>query len=567
MTDPIDHAAALTGAPPKPGFGLVGMWPDVVAASLAINLLSLALPLVVLQVYDRVLPNAATGTLTVLATFVAACLVGDVVLRLCRSHVTGWAGARFEHTMSTAAFARLLRSDPEAVRRVGTGAHFERFEAVATLRDFFSGQALLIAIDFPFALVFIGMIGLIAGPLALVPLGLALAFCAVALVLGTRLRRALDERRRVDDRRFNFVIEMLSGLHTVKGLGMEALMARRYERLLESAGAAGYRVNRASTLSQGVGALFMQVTTVAIVAAGAAMVLDGALTVGGLAACTLLAGRALQPLLRALGLWTQFQAIRVAKGRLEELLGLPSEQDCARTAPSPLAGRVELEAVRFGYPGQPEILRGIDLVIEPGETVAIAGEAGSGRSTLLGLIQGHRLPMSGSVRLDGVDTADVDRQGLRASIAYLPPSATLFDGTIIENLTMFRDGTAIDSARAIAGAMGLHEIVARLPRGYDTAVGGSNAALPGGVRQCIAVVRALVGKPRLVLYDEADSQLDRDGDAKLKAVLAGLKGTATLIIVSHRPSILALADRTYTLVDGRLELRAPSTGRLEQVAS
>lgn len=535
-----------------------GAWLDVVAASLGVNLLSLALPLVVLQVYDRVLPNAAMGTLGVLVGFVIVCLCGDVLLRLCRSTLTGWAGARFEHTTATTAFARLVRADPATLRGEGTGAQFERFEAIGTIRDFVAGQALLLAIDFPFALVFLVLIAHVAGSLALVPAGLAAVFCVVAIWLGLHLRRAIDDRRTIDDRRFNFIIETLSSLHTVKGLGMEALMTRRYERLIDGAGAAGFRVNIASAVAQGVGAFFMQITTVAVVAYGAMLVVAGDLSVGGLAACTLLAGRALQPLLRALGLWTQFQSIRVARERLDRVLALRPEQ-APGCAVAPVAeGRVELRDVHFAYPDQAPVLRGIDLVVEPGETIAIAGDTGSGRSTLLGLIQGHLTPTSGAVLVDGHDTTMVDRGALRASIGYLPPSATMFDGTIMDNLALFKGGPAIDSALAVAGSIGLHETIARLPRGYDTPVGGGMGGLPGGVRQCIAIVRTLARRPALVLYDEADGQLDRETDGRLKAVLAGMQGRVTMILVSHRPSILALAHRTYDLRDGRLAPRAPA---------
>jgi len=530
-----------------------GIAPDIILASVGINVLSLVLPLALLQVYDRILPNQGVESLAVLGIALALCLALDTGLRIGRSALTGWAGARFEHDAHTAALERVFAARPDGGPREGAGAMLERFESIAQLREFYAGQALLLAVDFPFAAAFLALMALIAGQLALVPVALLAAFVVLAVVIGARLRAALAERRTVDDRRFNFVIEVLGGIHTVKGLGMEAQMVRRYERLMEACGVAGYGVNRLSALAQGLGTHMAQVTLVAVAALGSLMVLDGTLTVGGLAACTLLAGRAQQPLLRAMGVWTQFQAIRVARRRLDELLALEPEEPEALPALPPVRGRVTLQGVGFAHADGRKVLEGVDLDIRPGEAVAFAGDTGAGRSTLLGLIHGALAPSAGRVLIDGNDLAAFDRRSARAQIAYLPSRGVLFEGTIMDNLTMFRGGAARDEAMAIAGALGLHEAVARFPKGYDTKVGGTAfEALPSGLRQRIAIARALVGKPRIVLYDEADGQLDGRGDSLLRSLLESLKGRATLVIVSHRPSIAAVADRVYELRDGRL---------------
>jgi len=531
---------------------------DVLAASFTLNLLALVMPIVILQTYDRIVPNNSYETLLLLVVFVAGALILDAFLRLGRTYITGWAAARFEHRLGCTMAARLLSSDLGAFERSAAGVHLDRMTAIDRLRDFYCGQSMLVMVDLPFALLFLALIAYLAGALVLVPLAVLIGFAILAWKLGQHLRVAIENRSEVDDRRYNFIIELLTGIHTVKALGMEAQMVRRYERLQESSAASGIEVNMLSGRAQSLGALFSNLTMVLTAGIGCLWVINGELTTGGLAASSLLAGRSLQPLLRAMGLWTQFQNVQVARGRVTEAMATPTECRAALPALPPVKGALALKGVRFAFDADgPELFTGIDLAVPAGAAIGIRGANGIGKSTLLRLIMRLYRPTGGSITLDGYNLADYDPLSIREQIVYLPQQSVLFQGTIMENLTGFRGEEAIEPALEAAVKLGLDSVIARLPDGYQSRVGESGAdALPGGIRQRIAIAHALARKPRVVLFDEANSYLDAAGDAMLRGALEELKGNTTLVLVSHRPSLLQLADEIYEIQDGQLVHRA-----------
>ncbi len=537
---------------------------DVLLASLAINVLSLGLPLVILQVYDRILPNAATDTLLLLILGLLAVLLLDGLFRAARAYLTGWNAARLEHAAGCRAVDRLLGTDIRSFEREAPGVYLDRLYAIDQLREYHAGQAKLVMVDLPFVAVFLGLIWFIGGALVLIPLGLLAVLAAVGSYLGFLIRAAIRDRVTLDNRRYSFIIEVLSRIETVKMLAMEPLLQRRYERLQESGAVGTYRTSFLGNLTQSLGALFSNLVMVSVAAAGAVEVIAGELSIGGLAASTLLAGRAVQPLLRGLGIWTQVQNVAVAREQLGELFALPPESTGNRDAFDDIRGGVELKGVSFGYDPESPLLADANLSVAPGETIGISGDTGCGKTTLLMLRSGLIKPDAGQVLFDGIDAAEADPHSLRSQIAFLPQNAAIFRGTILENLTMFEDGERTEEALDIARSIGLHEAVHRLPAGYRTQIGdGATDQLPSGIRQAIAMVRALSGGSRVILFDEANSAFDAGADALLKEALRALKGKATMVLVSHRPSILALADRRYHLIDGKLEPReeaAPAAG-------
>lgn len=528
--------------------------PSVLWASFAINLLSLGLPIVILQVYDRILPNQAYETLAVLILSLCVVLLLDGFFRSARSYLTGWTAARFEHMTACRMVDRLLGSPLAAFESNPPGVHLDRLQSVDQLREFYAGQARLIMIDLPFVVLFLGLIWFIAGLLVLIPVVLLALLGVATWAIGRELKETLAQRRDLDDRRYSFIIEILNGIHTVKLLAMEALMQRRYERLQENGAATTYRTIVLSNLAQNLGGLLTNVIMATVAAVGATYVVAGNLTIGGLAACTLLSGRAVQPMLRALSLWTQIQSITLAKDRAQELFTLEPEtaEDAAPAAE--ISGAFSLEDLRFAYePGGTVQLDGIDLSVGAGEVIGITGDTGCGKTTLLMLIRSMFRPTSGRVLFDGVDATTMDPQSLRDQIGYLPQNAVLFQGTILENLAMFRGRRATESAMEASQQLQIHEAINRLPAGFETPVGtGSQDDLPAGLRQGIAMARALATKPKLLLFDDANSAFDSRSDARLKAVLQEIKGNATIVLVSHRPSLLSLADRIFLLQDGKL---------------
>lgn len=533
----------LSSAAFMPG-GLI----DMAAATVFINILGLALPLSLLQIFDRVIPARDDATLVWMVTGVGCALVLEALLRVGRSYVGGWMGARFEHLTSCNTMERLLRANITDFEKRGAGAYLERLNGLGALREFYSGPVAGAVFDLPFVILYLGVIAYLAGPLVLVPVVLIVLFAATAMTLG-KLRNVLESRMLADDRRFGFIIEILGGIHTVKGLGLEEQMLRRYERLQESSTDADYQVARHKGAALGLGALISGLAVFGVAGFGAVQVIDGTLTVGGLLASIVLAGRALNPLEDVAGFWTRFQDTRLVRDRLGELLTLPGEKPTGLIELPPIQGALNFQDLSFSYgkgkDGEdlPPVFKNVNLRIEPGQTVGVVGASASGKTTLLYLMMGVLKPTHGTARVDGYDLRECDPTNVRHQVAYLPQEAVIFKGTVLENLTMFRDDRAND-ALDIAKLLGLDNAVAGFPQGYDTPVGeGVDDKLPRGTRQRIAIARALADKPRVLLFDEANSFIDGAGDALLRDLLVRLKGKVTLVMVTQRPSMLRLADR------------------------
>ncbi len=527
---------------------------DLILASTFINVLALAMPITLLQVYDRIIPNSAEGTLVLLISGVGVALFLEALLRLGRSYVSGWMGARFEHLAGSAAMERLMNVSIIDYDRQGAGAHLERYNALSTLKEFYAGQAILVACDLPFAVIYLSAIAYLASHLVLLPVAVIVMFAIAAYVLGRKLRSSLFSRLQADDRRFSFIIEVLSGIHTVKGLAMEEQMVRRYERLQETCAEAEYSVALHSASAQSTGALFAQIVLFGVVGYGATFVIDGVLTTGGLAACTMLSGRAMQPMQKAVGIWTRLQSIELARERLRDLFSMEAEKEPGLPDLPQIKGDIQLDNVTFTYgknkDGEvlPPLFENVNIHIGAGEIVGISGGNASGKTSLLYIMMGVLAPTAGSIRIDGYDIAEYAPSSIRHQAAYLPQEGILFNGTILENVTMFRDDK-IDSAMDVSKILGLDTVVAHMPQGYDTKVGdGASDKLPRGFRQRIAIARALVDKPRILLFDEANTSMDGAGDATLKFLLERLKGRVTLVLVTPRPSMLNLADRIFDIV-------------------
>ena len=527
---------------------------DIILGSFTINVLSLALPIVLLQVYDRILPNEAIGTFSLLIFGLGVALVLEALVRQGRSHLASWTGARFERQAGTEAVNHLMRINLATMEREGSGVHLERLNALNTLRDFYSGQAILTVADLPFIAIYIGLIFYLADWLAIVPIIILVLFALAAGYLGLRLRSALKKRLVDDERRYNFIIEVLSGVHTVKGLSMEPLMTRRYERLQENCAYNDHVVALRSTDSSNVSHFFSQLTMVVVAAIGATFVIEGRLTIGGLAACTLLAGRTMQPIQRALGIWTRFQSIIIAREDVNRLFAEPIETP-ANLPPIPsLQGGVKLQNITLKFHEKaPAVLDNVNLTLKPGDCIALKGEAGCGKTTLLDVIMGTLRPDSGDVLVDDFNIQAFEPDSVRQQIAYLPQDGMVFNGTLLENLTMFRGDEYKQEALRAARLLLLDKVADRLPNGFETRIGeGAVDSLPRGIKQRLAIARALVNRPKIVLFDAAISGLDSTGDAVVRAVLERLKRRCTLVIVGFRPSLLKLADRTYELSNGHL---------------
>jgi len=543
-----------------------GLKPSVLLASVGINLLALAMPMLIFQVYNRVIPRQATDTFLLLIAGMLGVIVLDALLKILRMMALSWDGARFDHRESLKSMNHILEADTQDFEMHPAGYYLDKMQALEQVQEFYSSQSVLVAIDMPFVLLFLIFIALIAGPLVYIPLSLLCLFLMVSMISGRRLRKALETRSKMEDHRQNFLIECLQGIHTIKSMAMEALILRRYERLQRQSAESVYELSRVNSIVQGLGATFAQLSVVSFVGFGSYYVIFGDLSIGALAAGTMLSSRVLQPGLSAMGLWTQLQSIRLAKEKVKEFFAMASERYGSFRPAHGLQGKIELDAVSFRYPGQDRLLLdNVSLVINPGESIAISGNNGVGKSTVIGLLSAFMQPLSGQIRLDDHPLGDYDIEYLRSQIGIVPQRGILFEGSILENMTLYREGEAKAQAIELAKILGLDEIISRLPNGLDTQVGGSAVdTLSEGVCQKIVMVRSMVGHPGVILFDDANANFDLRNDSRLLDLIKRLQGRRTLVMVTHRPSFQRCCNRHFVLAEGQLHLQGAEVRHLPE---
>jgi len=550
--------------------------PGLGISTLLSNVLALALPLAILQILDRVVANQSLETLAFLVIGVVIALILEEVLRSINGQVTSWLGARFEHNTSVAALERLMHVPLQRYQQDEPGMHEERILATTKVAEFYSGQALLVLFDLPFVVIFAVLIYIIGGWLVAVPIFLLLLFSYLIYYFGNWMREQVRQRIIQDDRRLGFLTEVLSGIYSVKTLTMESLMLRRYERLQETNSGLGEALIRGNALASNMGMLFSQVMIVAVVFASSWLVMSGKMTPGGLAACMMLSVRALQPLRRGLSVWMRYQSFVAAHDRLNQVFDMPYDNDEGKPVMPPVTKTLELRNVTLKFKGADfistqslarsalyggsrdsnergdELFSNLSLTLEVGQCIAILGVSGSGKTSLLSLMNGMVRPVSGEILADGQPLDSFTTGSVHKEIALLPQTGTIVSGNILENMTMF-DASLNEEALRISSKLGLDQIVAGMKLGYETNVGeGVAETLPAGVRQVITIIRALVRKPSVVLFDEANISLDMRLDQLLRDYLAEQKGKCSMVLVTHRPSLINLADKTYSLVDGCL---------------
>jgi ATP-binding cassette subfamily C protein LapB len=545
-------------------FTLPKTWrrPEIIISSLLINILALALPVVILQVYDRIIPNQAIDTYIVLIIGMLVVIFADCFLKIWRSMILSWESAKFDHQVSLDAMNKILHTRTQDFEAKPAGYYIDKIYALEKIQEFYSGQSILLLMDFPFALLFLVLVGLIAGPLIAIPLVLLSLFLFVSITTGRKLHQALVQRSTMEDRRQNFIIEILQGIHTVKSMAMEPFMLRRYEKLQLQSAESIYELSRLNSVVQGIGATFSQLAVITFVGIGSIYVVDGNLTIGGLAAGTMLTSRVLQPGLKAMNIWIQFQSVRLALDKVNELFALKKEVSGDIKAEGKLKGTIELQQVSFKYPEQDKnLINGLSLTINQGESIGISGNNGVGKSTFLSLLSGFLEADSGSIKLDGSPLENYNAEFLRSQIAIVPQHGVLVEGTILENMTLYREDEATEDAIELSRLLGLDKIVSRLPNGLDTFIGGAAMDnLPEGVKQSIIMVRSMIGHPQIILFDDANANFDVKNDKRLVEVIKLMQQQKrTIVIVSHRPSFLRLCDRQFILENGKLTLSQGNT--------
>lgn len=526
---------------------------SVLLASAAIATLSLMLPLALLQVYDRIIPNESHDTAMLLGLAVASAIFVELFLRVARSKILARSGQQFEKRTGKTLFGKILGADPRSLSSTGTGEHLDRFNAVNAIREFEAGQPMVLIFDVVFAAIFLLFIAVLGGWLVAWPLG-ALAVAAVLLLMVTpALRRRHNTQIDADSAVNDFLVSVLGAGHNIRSLAMEVAMTDRYESLQVK------RI-RAQARSEKIGVHFGdfvgflgQCCTVGVVCHGAMLVNATELTTGALAACTILAGRALQPLRSAVGMWTKYVSVAATRHRMHQLMDVPqSDRGLNSSVPPAVSGHVELRDVRFANESDnSEFIAPIDLDIPAGQIVALIGPNASGKSTVLQILSGELAPDSGVVLVDGASVGSIAPKKRRRSIVRLDQSDSLFRGTFIDNLTGFRPELR-DAAIKAARFLDFADDIDVLPKGFDTPVSDVANTFSRGFVQRMCLARSLLDQPSVILADQSFSAMDTQGKAAVKRLLNQLRGHTTVIYVTYDPDLLAEADQVIDLWQGEL---------------
>ncbi len=532
---------------------------EVVLASVLINAFVLASPLFIMNVYDRVVPNNALETLWALAAGVVIVFAFDFALRTLRGYFVDVVGRRADVRLSAALFGHVMGIQLRE-RPASAGSFANNLREFESVREFFTSATLATLIDLPFAFLLLWFIGIIGGPLLWVPLLAMAPVVVVGLLIQIPLNRAVGEAFSVGAQKHGFLTEALENIEVVKALGAEGQMQRRWEQAVEHTARAGLVARQYSAFGVHFTLLVQQLVTVLIIIYGVFLIAEGRLTMGGLIACSILAGRALVPLAQIAGLLSRYQHARTALKTLDRVMRMPVERPSGRAFVSrpALRGDIEFDRVSFAYPGQKaNVLEGLSLRIGAGERAAILGRVGSGKSSLARLLVGFYAPQQGTLLIDGTDIAQIDPADLRRNIAYVPQDPKLFLGTLRDNITLGRWEVPDEAVMRAAALAGVDRFAARHPAGFAMPVGEGGRALSGGQRQAVASARAFLGSPPILLLDEPTSAMDFATErAYVDAVRQVLEGR-TLILITHKPTMLGLVDRIIVIEGGKLAADGP----------
>jgi subfamily B ATP-binding cassette protein HlyB/CyaB len=528
---------------------------EVLIASFFLQVFALVSPLFFQVIIDKVLSHRVTSTLDVLIIGLVGISLFETILGTLRTYLFAHTTNRIDVELGARLFRHLLALPISYFQARRAGDSVARVRELENIRNFLTSSALTLVVDLFFTVVFLAVMFLYSPFLTFIVIGSLPVYVAISMGVTPFFRRELDEKFRRGAENQAFLIETTTGVETLKAMAVEPQMQRRWEEQLARYVAASFRVTNLGNVATQAVQFVNKLVIAATLYFGAKLVIAGALTVGELVAFNILAGRVSQPVLRLAQIWQDFHQARLSIARLGDILNTPAESvyNPTRSALPPMRGEITFEHVGFRYRADgSEILHDIDLTVPAGQVVGIVGSSGSGKSTLVKLVQRLYVPESGRVLVDGVDLALVDTAWLRRQVGIVLQENVLFNRSVHENIALTDPAMPIERVVAAAKLAGAHEFILELPEAYDTIVGERGANLSGGQRQRLAIARALVTNPRILIFDEATSALDYESERIVQENMAEIVKGRTVLIVAHRLSTVRMANRIVTIDHGHL---------------
>jgi ATP-binding cassette subfamily C protein LapB len=526
---------------------------------LFVNLLALAAPVFVLQVYDRVVYHAGLSTLTGLVIGMALVIGFDFILRQTRARVMQTVSLSIDVKIGRNLFDKVMALPLRTLESRPLGYWQQVFRDLDVVRNTLSGSAAILVFDLPFALMFMGLVFIIAQPVAWVLLTALVAFSILAWFSAREVGGSVKREKKSQQSRDALMAETIMGRTTIKALSLAEHLRPIWDA--KQAETIGQSLTRGTLNDRfvNIGQALTVATSVGMTTVGALAIIDQDMTIGGLVAANMLSGRLLSPLNQLVGAWRTYSGFRQSVNRLSALFG--EQEDIATSAivmPRP-QGKISVEKATFSYrpEGRP-VIDAVSVDFAPGGVIAVMGRNGSGKSTLLKLILGLYKPIDGRVLIDGADISQFTRRELANWIGYVPQESVLFEGSLRDNIAQGKPDATDDEILAAAKAAGVHSFVIDMPDGYATMVGEAGSLLSGGMRQRMAIARALIGDPPILVMDEPSGSLDRQAEEQLRTLLIEYAKTRSVIIVTHSPILLQGCRSLVVMEQGKIACAGPA---------
>lgn len=540
----VDPDGAAAGTTRRFGFGWFvpellkhkQVWRDVLLASLALQLIALATPLFTQAIIDKVVVHRTQSTLIAIGVAMAIFSIFTSLLTWVRQYLVLHTGNRVDAVLGAAVWEHLLKLPVRYFQHRPTGVVAARLHGVETIREFVSGAAVTLVLDMPFLLICLGVMLWYSVTLTMIALAILAVIGIASFLVAPIFQARLNEQFLLGARNQAFVTEHIGGFETVKSLQMEPQLRQRYAGYLASYLQSGFKTKQIGNTYNVLASTADQLQTLLILMVGAYTVMtEPSFTIGMLVAFQMFAGKLSQPVMRIVGLWTQFQQAKLSVERLGDVMNAPFEPySLSPKRQSAGGGRIEAQGLAFRYAeDRPLLYKDLNLAIEPGKAVAIMGPSGTGKSTLAKLMLGFYQPTAGAIRIDGIDIRHMAANELRSHFGVVPQETVLFSGTIYANLTAANPAVTFEQVVQASKMAGVHEVIEALPQGYQTEVGERGAGLSGGQKQRLAIARALLKGPKILIFDEATSALDAETAESFARTVNGLKGKVTMLFITH----------------------------------